>query len=379
MERLNFEEITPYNAVEACIHLNRYAMVKTLCKDKRVLDAACGEGYGSYLIKKWGASEVYGIDIDEETIGKAKKMFNSSDVEFQCHTVEKLPFPDYYFDLIVSFETIEHLDRPEEFLKEIRRVLKPGGGILISCPNDPYYSTDATYSNPFHKRKYTYFDFKELVEEYLGNNVDYFLSFAVDGFLNMPISRSTEPSNAKHESMMEMLNYVECSHSLCVKQDRYINHWNSNYYVGVWGGNEIRKNISSVIYPREFFREIKDEDIELLRNIENWRSREEKKHLEVEEAIKVERLKTERFSSMLELLNKEIDCLQQNYDCLAYDHEEARKELEKLEHELNETGKKLQEVSMEKSYVDGELAGIKVSKGWKLLMMLYKIEGVFRG
>lgn len=371
MERLDFGDMAPYSAVEACIHLNRYAITKSFCENKRVLDAACGEGYGSYLMKKWGANEVFGLDIDEDTIGKANKFFGSTGLKFQCHTVEKLPFPDCYFDMIVSFETIEHLDRPDEFLKEIRRVLKPGGTIVISCPNDPYYYKEDNVSNPFHKRKYTYFDFKELVEKYLGNNVDYFLAFAVDGFLNMPISRSTEPSNAKQEDMLEMLNYVECSSALCVKQERYINHWNSNYYVGIWGGNETRKSINSVIYPRETFRELKDEDVELLKKIENYKRKNAQDLSDWEQKVVTEQLKANRLASMIELLNKEIGCLQQNYDCLAQDYRQVREALD--------NSKKLErDLVHEKALVDGELAGIKKSKGWKLLMMLYRIEGLFR-
>lgn len=85
---------------------------------------ASGEGYGSYLLKKWGAKKVIGIDVDEETVKTADSIFTSEGVEFQCHTAEKLPFPDYYFDMIVSFETIEHLEHPEKFLKEVKRTLK---------------------------------------------------------------------------------------------------------------------------------------------------------------------------------------------------------------------------------------------------------------
>ena len=94
IERLDFGEMTPYNAVEASIHLNRYSIVKPVCKNKIILDAACGEGYGSFFLNKWGAKEVFGLDIDEETIKKADKIFGSSNVKFQCHDVEKLPFPD---------------------------------------------------------------------------------------------------------------------------------------------------------------------------------------------------------------------------------------------------------------------------------------------
>lgn len=388
MERLDFEERTPYSAVEASIHLNRYAMAKSFCQNKRVLDAACGAGYGSFLLKKWGAETVVGLDIDEQTIEKANKVFGSSGIDFQCHTVEKLPFPDFSFDLIVSFETIEHLDHPEEFLKEIRRVLKPGGVIIISCPNDPYYYREDEVSNPFHKRKYTWFDFKELVEEYLGNNVDYFLAFAVNGFMNMPISRSTEPSDAMSANMLEMMNYVECSSSLCVKQERYLNHWNSNYYVGIWGGNEVRKNISSVIFPRETFCEIKDEDVELLKEVKTWNEKKDKTYFDLKQRLKIENLKSERLSMMTELLNKEIECLRQNYDKAISEgniKEEktvakltaVRRDLETVYNELRKAQGDLQKTESNLGAVETELKMIKASKGWKLLMILYKLEGIF--
>ncbi len=358
MERLDFKEMTKYSAVEACIHLNRYMIAKPFCENKRILDVASGEGYGSYLLKKWGAKKVIGIDVDEETVKTADSIFASEGVEFQCHTAEKLPFPDYYFDMIVSFETIEHLEHPENFLKEVKRTLKPGGIIIISCPNDPYYYPDENESNPFHKKKYSYFEFKELAEKYLGNNVDYFLAFAVDGFLNMPISRSTEPSDASEPNMLEMLNYVECSDALCVKQERYLNHWNSNYYVGIWGGNEVRKNINAVIYPRETFRELHDEDKELLKQICNWKNKQNFRDAELEQKYHTEILKNERFSAMIELLNKENEVLRQQYDMAC--------------------SEKNDDLIKEFSLINGELEGIKRSKGWKILQMLYKIEGIFR-
>ena len=118
----------------------------------KVLDAACGEGYGSYLLKMWGATEVVGVDVSQTSIDKATTIFKCENLKFQCQNVETLQLPNHYFDVIVSFETLEHLDHPEKFLKEIRRVLKPGGTIIISCPNDPYYYPDEETSNPFHKK-----------------------------------------------------------------------------------------------------------------------------------------------------------------------------------------------------------------------------------
>lgn len=364
MERLDFNENVPYSAVEASIHLSRYLMAKPFVKGAKILDAACGEGYGSCLLKKWGADEVIGIDIDADAIKRAKNIFGFSGVKFQCHDVETMPYPDYYFDVVVSFETIEHLDNPDAFLQEVHRVLKPGGVIIMSCPNDPYYYPDENQANPFHKRKYTYFDFKELAEKYLGNSAEYFLAFAVNGFMNMPVSRSTEPSEARVPDMLEMMNYVECDSALCVKQERYINHWNSNYYVGIWGGNEVRNRINTVIFPRETFLEVQDENIELLKEIEHWKKNKEKEFIDYKQEVDVGKLKIERQSLMIELLNKEIEILRHNYDGISQEHEEDRKTIRAIE--------------QEKAYVDAELMGIKKSKGWKLLQILYKIEGFFR-
>ena len=156
MERLDFTGNMKYNAEEAAIHLGRYLLAKPYVKGKRVLDAACGEGYGSRLMKDWGASEVIGIDISEEGIEKAKKLFSEDNLHFLVHAVEMLPFSNDSFDLVISLETIEHLDKPEAFLKEITRVLKPGGTVIMSCPNDAYYARmDENYINPYHKKRYS--------------------------------------------------------------------------------------------------------------------------------------------------------------------------------------------------------------------------------
>lgn len=372
IERLDFGEQRPYNAVEAAIHLNRYSMVKSLCKGKLILDAACGEGYGSYLLKDWGAKEVFGLDIDTDTVKKAEHIFGSSGVKFQCHTVEELPFPDYYFDMVVSFETIEHLDHPEKFLQEIRRVLKPGGIIVLSCPNDPYYyKMEKDYKNPFHKRQYTYFDFKELTERYLGNHVDYYFGVAVNGFLNMALSKTTEPSEACSDNMLEMLNYTECGSALYLKQDRYINHWNCNYYVGIWGGGEKNIGITAAIHPREFFSQFEDKDIDLIKQIQEWEEKKKNQDEDIKQMYDVERLKTERLSGMNELLNKEISCLQQSFD-------RSRQELNAIQQKSLSAESNAKELQRRLDLVQGELTGIKDSKGWKMLMLLYKIEGFFR-
>lgn len=272
MERLDFSGDTTYNAVEAAIHLNRYGIAKAFCAGARVLDAACGEGYGSYLMKRWGAQSVDGVDIDLASIKRARELFKEDNLNFVQQDVQQLPFEDNVFDLVVSLETMEHVDDAEAFLKEIKRVLKPGGIVILSCPNDNYYYERDNAKNPFHKRTYTFFEFREISEKYLGSYVEYFLGFALDGFMNLPYARRTEPENSIKEDAFGLFHYTECDQTFCVPQERYLNQWNSNYYVGIWGKIDKSYQYNAVIFPRETFIDHKDYDYDLLNHLKDVNS-----------------------------------------------------------------------------------------------------------
>ncbi len=149
-------------------HLHRYVMACEYVKDKIVLDIACGEGYGSMLLSTFAAS-VTGVDISEEVIGFAKAKYNKDSINFKTGTCDKIPLEDSSVDVVVSFETIEHHDQHDAMMKEIKRVLKKDGMLIMSSPNKHEYSDIPTYNNPFHKKELYRDEFESLLKDYFNN------------------------------------------------------------------------------------------------------------------------------------------------------------------------------------------------------------------
>lgn len=149
-------------------HLCRYKYAKQFVQGKRVLDAACGSGYGSKMLAE-SAESVIGMDISEEAIQYAQNNYAAPNVDFIVGSVEKLPFEDNFFDIIISFETIEHVNEQiqNSFLREIKRVLKDDGILIMSTPDKKLF-TDERSGKPsefhvkeFYKEEFLEFLYKE--------------------------------------------------------------------------------------------------------------------------------------------------------------------------------------------------------------------------
>jgi SAM-dependent methyltransferase len=133
-------------------HWHRYAFARRFVGGKRVLDAACGEGYGSALLSTV-ASSVIGIDIDMVTIDRARAAYGGAKrVRFIASSCTGLPLPSASIDVVVSFETIEHLTAADQLgmLIEFARVLTPDGLLVMSSPNRRLYRDVRNYVNPYH-------------------------------------------------------------------------------------------------------------------------------------------------------------------------------------------------------------------------------------
>ena len=133
-------------------HWHRYAAVAPLAKGLRVLDAACGEGYGSFLLSR-EARAVTGVDVSDEAIGHARSRYTLPNLTFAAASVTALPLPAGSVDLVVSFETVEHLAEQSAMIAEFRRVLTPDGVLVISSPNRPVYNEGGAVENHYHVRE----------------------------------------------------------------------------------------------------------------------------------------------------------------------------------------------------------------------------------
>ena len=143
-------------------HLHRYALARHYCAGKTVLDVASGEGYGSALLAGV-AARVIGVDLDPAAVAHAAAKYVLPHLEFRQGSCEAIPLADGAVDVVVSFETIEHHDRHAEMLREIRRVLRPGGLVVISTPDRTNYSEKPGYRNPFHVKELTCAEFRDLL------------------------------------------------------------------------------------------------------------------------------------------------------------------------------------------------------------------------
>lgn len=179
-ERLTTSVDSIHGVIE---HLHRYAIAQKITKDKIVLDIASGEGYGSFLLSK-NAIKVYGVDIDKKSINHAKvKYASATNIEFTVGSTDEIPLPDNSVDVVISFETIEHHDKHDLMMKEVSRVLRPDGIILISSPEKSIYS-ERDPNNPYHIKELNLIDFEKLLNNNFKNVKLFSQRFVIGSLIN---------------------------------------------------------------------------------------------------------------------------------------------------------------------------------------------------
>jgi SAM-dependent methyltransferase len=135
-------------------HLHRYMLARHLCHGRRVLDIASGEGYGAAMLAQV-ATSVVGIEIAAEVVAHAAGNYQRKNLSFLTSDARAIPLENSSIDVVISFETIEHFTDHDRFLAEIRRVLGPGGLLVISTPDRDNYSPTDRPANPYHALELT--------------------------------------------------------------------------------------------------------------------------------------------------------------------------------------------------------------------------------
>jgi SAM-dependent methyltransferase len=160
---------------------------------KRILDCACGRGYGSFLLAG-GARKVDGVDISADAVAYCREKYKKDNLAFEVMDAAALRFEDRSFDAVVSQDTIEHVQDDARFLAEIARVLKDDGIFIVFTPNSPVHNNRP--ENIFHLREYSPASFLELAGRYFGS-IEYYgrrLSPALLGLENgLSEVRSLDP------------------------------------------------------------------------------------------------------------------------------------------------------------------------------------------
>jgi len=144
-------------------HWHRYAFAMELARGRVVLDAACGEGYGSALLARTAAS-VVGVDLSAAAVAHARARYVHPRLAFHEGDVTRLEgIDEASVDLVVSFETLEHLADHDALMASFARVLKPDGLLVVSTPDKHTYSDLTGYRNPHHVRELYREEFEALI------------------------------------------------------------------------------------------------------------------------------------------------------------------------------------------------------------------------
>ncbi|WP_149535700.1 methyltransferase domain-containing protein [Siccirubricoccus phaeus] len=246
MERLACSKAASFHPVEAAIHIARYAPALGACAGRRVLDIACGEGYGAFLMASAGAAEVVGVEIDAAALETARSQFPHPALRLLQGDAERVDelLGAARFDLIVSLETIEHLRDPLRFLAAIGRLRAEGGSVLLSCPNDHWYYT-AEQSNPYHVRKYHFAEFRALTEQVLGPAGAWFIGTAALGFTGVPLQGLAPGRDGSDHARARPLP----AGFLCPPgREDPVTAERGSYFFGAWGP-EAERMLGAAVFP----------------------------------------------------------------------------------------------------------------------------------
>lgn len=202
-------------------HLHRYCYASIFSPGRKVLDIACGEGYGSSILSR-NAASVIGIDKDFDAIFHANRKYGKENTRFVVGTLEHIPLKKESVDIITCFESIEHISNHELLLREIKRILSPGGIFIVSTPDKKNTVNDQRDENPFHVKELFFDEFVDILKSF-------FQYTSVLGQAICPISRLF-PIGLKNSRTVENYYVYREEDGFCIDND---DRSAPDYYVAI--------------------------------------------------------------------------------------------------------------------------------------------------
>jgi SAM-dependent methyltransferase len=151
-------------AYDEARHLAAYLYARELARGRHVLDAGCGEGFGTVLLADT-AAQVTGIDYSTAAVQAAAGKYQRPNLTFRQLDVYELPKMELRVDLITNFQVVEHLTDPKKFLTAVRAALKPGGVLMLTTPN----RLTSVSENPYHLHEYEAEELRAMLRQLFGH------------------------------------------------------------------------------------------------------------------------------------------------------------------------------------------------------------------
>lgn len=150
----------PLFAADISRHVVAYRFAQEQVRGKTVLDAGCGDGYGTNMLAQT-AVRALGVDRSADTIAIAARRYQRPNLSYRVCDLERLSDLGERFEAVFHFQVIEHLVDPRPFLRQARAVLQPGGSVIITTPN----RVNSFVENPYHVHEYVADELAALLRE----------------------------------------------------------------------------------------------------------------------------------------------------------------------------------------------------------------------
>jgi len=232
-------------------HYIRYIAGQELVKGKTVLDIASGSGYGTKILAET-AKKVYGVEIDKKSVEYAQNKYGASNIEFKVGDGENIPLPNESVDVVITYETIEHIKNYKKFVEEMSRVLKKDGLAIVSTPNDLEFAE----GNHFHLHEFAEKELNYLLKNKFKNIKSYYQATwkyvalgSKDELNASQLMNKTILNHAPVKPKEYLYFYLLCSNREIQENIEYIGalgeHYSERYYIGQNMQHE--KNIENYI------------------------------------------------------------------------------------------------------------------------------------